>query len=134
MEFELSEESAFKELEKLYNWYEIDVDDLTEEGQLAFRSMEKQVIKGIRLGLISFEEDEEFKIIQKMKRSEKSITYYEIGGDAKVAMDKKKSHEGNAQCYALLGSLSKLGEAAIRSLKGPDLKRAEFIGGLLLLA
>ena len=134
MENKISEESAEKELQRLFDYYEIDKEEFTsleKDAQKAIENFKKRIKKGIMRGSIIFDDSETFEIIQKTKDG-KEIRYQEMGGNAKVEMDKHPEQEASMKCYALLGSLSGLGPAAIRNLKGPDLRRAEAIGSLLL--
>lgn len=127
----LSQESAEKELQSLYDYYEIEKESLQQESLMALETLEPVLIKGLRKGLIQFKNEDGLKIIQKLKNGAE-IVYKELNGEAKIAMDKKPDHESAGKCYALLGSLSSLGENGIKKLSGPDLKRAEHIGSILL--
>lgn len=130
----LSSESAKKELKKFYDYYEVDLEDFPKESQEALQIIEPVIIRGIQRGLIEFKEDDEkgFVVIQKLKGDRGEITYKELNGDAKMAMNSKSENDTSGRCYALLGSLSGEGAAVIRKLKGPDLKRAEHIGAVFL--
>lgn len=143
----LSEESAEKELEKFYEYYELDISELDdpeakdaeEEANAAIKRMLKKMKKAVMKGTLSFNEtDDGFTIIQEIRKQDsdgknKKIHYQEMSGNSKVAMNKKHDNDPNAKIYALLGSLSSLGDRTIRELKGPDLSLAESIGSVLLL-
>ena len=132
MKEKLSEEAARSEVQRLYDWYEVDLNDLGEEAADAAKIVEKQLVKGVRLGMIEFKEEDGFQIVQHRKNGGDPLVYGELTGQAKMESNKKKDTDRNGQMYALLGSLSGLGEMAISTLKGPDLKRAEFIATMLL--
>lgn len=140
--FVLSEESAQEELNRFYEYYDIDLSDLDEDdgdeemsiGNRAIKSLQKKILKGVRKGVLKFEErDEGFFIVQTTRRGN-DISYKEIDGHAKTEMGKKKDNDHSGKCYALLGYLCGEGENLIKKLKGPDLSLAEAIGTTLLLS
>jgi len=91
------------------------------------------IIKGLKKGQFSFSNEDGFKVTQKLKCG-KEIVYKEMNGHAKVAMNKKHENDTSGQCYALLSVLSSLPERSFLDLKGPDLKRAEYLGTMLLFS
>lgn len=133
----LSKESAEKEAQKFLDYYEISREDL-EDGALieAYDMSLPGFIKGIQKGFISFEHSEDPKkaycVVQKL-RSGTSLTYKELDGDAKVEMGKIPSAQFTKKIYTLLGKLSGEGIEVVKKLRGPDIKRAEIIGQMLLL-
>lgn len=133
-ENKLSEESAKKELQRLFDHYELEEDDTEKQFQEVLKTVEKVLVKGVQKGFLSFEESEEkgFTIVQKL-RNDDTICYKELDGQAKVIMEKKNMDHTSARAYELLGNLSGQGSSMIAKLKGPDLKRAEAIGAILLL-
>jgi len=129
----LSAESARTELDRLYEYYEVEIDSKNQDQTEAIEHYEPVILKGLRMGFIEFDETDGFTVIQKL-RSGEVLKYKEMNGQAKITMDRKKENENLGKCYALLGSLSGMGENAIKKLKGPDLTRAENIGAMLLLS
>ena len=129
----LSKESAEKELQRFYDYYEIDKESMNEDQKTVIEGIEIVMIKGIQSECIEFQDDDElgFCIVQKTKKGT-VIKYREMNGEAKLAMSKQSESDSFAQSYALLGSLSGEGSAVIKKLRGPDLKRAEHIGTILL--
>jgi len=131
---QLSKESAAKELDRFYEYYEVEKDSLGKEQLEALESVEPVLIKGIQKGLIEFSNDDDngFSVVLTLRNGRDRLKFKEMNGDAKIAMSSKDENDSSGKCYALLGSLSGEGAAVIRKLKGPDLKRAEHIGALLL--
>ena len=128
----LSKESAEVELNKIFEYYEIETSEMTEDQVKALNTITPTIIKGIRKGLIEIDSNDGLTIVQKFEGKETVLRYKELNGNAKVIMGKKPETDYNGRCYALLGSLSGEGEAIIKKLSGPNLKRAEHIGSLLL--
>lgn len=127
----ISKESAREELKRFYEYYELDREELNQKQIEAIEPIEEHIIKGLQKGMIEFTDDNGFTIVQKLKSGE-TVNYKEMNGHAKMAMSKKSETDYTGQNYALLGSLSGLGQAGIVALRGPDLKRAEMIGSLLV--
>lgn len=132
-DYQISEESAQKELSTFLEYYEVEVEDMEDKARKAFDALLPVIIRGIRKGMIEFNNDDENgQCVVQTLRNKKVIKYKEMNGQAKMAMNKKAEDDASGQCYALLGSLCGEGETLISKLKGPDLKRAEHIGGMLL--
>jgi hypothetical protein len=128
----LSEKSAKENLQQMLDYYEIDIDDIDDKDtRKAVSSSLKKIIKSIMKGRLEIKIEEEFQVIQYTKNGEK-IIYREIDGISKSAMASKGDNDYNGKCYALMGSLSGLGESAIRSLKGVDLSLTEVLGVVFL--
>lgn len=131
--YQLSIESAKAELNKMMEYYEIDIDEI-EDGNLknAIQQGYDRAIKSIRHGRLHVKiENGEIKIIQKCK-SGTELTYREIDGEAKTQMDGYPADAIYKRAYALLGSLSGVGESVIKKMKGVDLSLAEVLGLLFL--
>ena len=128
----LSKDSAKNELQKMLDYYEIDIDEI-EDKKLkdAIKSGYDRLIKAVRLGRLEVKTDNEIKVIQTL-RNDTKIEYREIDGKAKVQMAGKKEDDYYGKSYALMGSLSGLGENAISQLKGVDLSLAEVLGMIFL--
>jgi hypothetical protein len=128
----LSEKSAKENLQKMLDYYEIDIDDIEEkEVRRAVKSGLKRLIKSMMKGRLEIKIEEEFQVIQTTKNGEK-IIYREIDGKAKTSMANKEEKDYYGKSYALMGSLSNLGESAITSMKGVDLSLVEVLGMIFL--
>lgn len=128
----LSVQSAKAELNKMMDYYEIEIDEIEDETlKKAIRQGYDRAIKAVRRGRLQVKIEDGIKIIQKTKNGTE-ITYREIDGEAKTAMDSYPADAMYKRAYALLGSLSELGEAAIKKMKGVDLSLAEILGLLFL--
>ena len=132
LEYKLSAESAEAELDKLLEYYEIDIDDLPVESISGIKAVLKKMVKFIRLGRLEIKIEDGIQCIQTLRDSEATITYKELTGKAKTAMGTKEMADQHGRIFALLGALSD-GEAVVLKLKGPDLSLAECLGGLFLL-
>ncbi len=137
----LSKESAQKELEKFYDYYEIETEDFEkvdgddEESQAnkAIQRMQAKILKGLMKGRISFDEsDGGFAIILHKKIGD-PLKFNELDGHAKAEMSKKKQTDEYGRIFALTGKMCGLGEHAVKKLKGPELSLVEAIGTTLLM-
>jgi hypothetical protein len=134
MDYKLSEQSAEDQLNLFLEYYELMEEDIPETQKSAFISACKRIIKAIRLGRLEITNVDGIKIVQTLKNpigESQTIEYGRIVGKAKIAM-KGKVDDDYGKMYALLGSLSGLGEVAIQKLEGPDLSIAECLGLLFL--
>jgi len=133
--YQFSEETAANELRALFDYYEIDLDEIEDETMRnAIKQGYDRLIKAVRLGRLTIVTDDKQGIVitQKLRSSGTEINYREIDGAAKTAMAGKKADDHYGKAYALLGHLSGLGENAIKSLKGVDLSLAEVLGLIFL--
>lgn len=127
-----SKETAKIELQKMFDYYEIDVDDIEDkELKKAIRQGYDRLIKAVRLGRLEVKIEDGIKVIQNL-RSGTVIEYKEIDGESKSAMDSYPPEAYNRRAQALMGALSGDGEAAMRKLKGPDLSLMEMLGLIFL--
>jgi plasmid stabilization system protein ParE len=125
-------DAAKNELKKLFDYYEINIDTIeTPELKKAIQSGYERLIKAVGLGRLEIKIEDGIKVIQTLRNSEK-ITYREIDGIAKAEMAGKEPNDYYGKSYALMGSLSGWGEAAIKKLKGPDLSLCEVLGLIFL--
>lgn len=128
----LSKESAENELKKMFDYYEIDVEEIeTPELKKAIKAGYERLIKNVRFGRLEIKIESGIQIAQTLKNGEK-INYREIDGIAKSEMAGKEANDYYGKSYALMGSLSGLGEAAIKKLKGVDLSLCEVLGLIFL--
>jgi hypothetical protein len=135
--YKISAEVAREELDKLFDYYDLDPSDITDDKQLsAFEGAQAKLIKVMRLGRLEIVE--ECNIVQTLKNpgtdgGAVTVTYGELSGRAKMEMGKKSETDHHGRMYALLGSLSGLGDAGIAKLKGADLSVAECLGLVFML-
>ena len=132
-DFKLSEESAKDQLQVFYDHYDIDLDSLPEDGKANLKLATDRLVRAIRTGHLEFMKDGTIKQILRSPLGEcPEIIYGELSGNNKLAMKSKATTDLYGRIYALLGSLSGLGETAITKLKGADLSIAESVGILFL--
>lgn len=132
-EYKLSKKNAQAELEKMFDYYEIDIDDIEDKDlKRAIKQGYNRLIKAIRLGRLEFKFEKEITVIQTLRSNGEKIEYREIDGVAKTEMAGKDEKDHYGKSYALMGSLSGWGESAIKSLKGVDLSLAEVLGLIFL--
>jgi len=140
-ENKLSKESAQKELEKFYDYYEIETEDFEKvdgdddesRANKAIQRMQLKILKGLMKGKISFKEDDGGFIIVLHKKAGDTLEFKELDGFAKAEMSKKKSSDEYGRIFALTGKMCGLGEHAVKKLKGPELSLVEAIGTTLLM-
>ena len=132
--FKISEESATKEIQKILDYYEIDIEkDFDDEYRKVFDQSLSKAIKAVRLGRLSIKIDNEgIKITQSLKSGSTTITYREIDGVAKIATRSVGKDDSFGKLYEIMGSLSGLGSDAITKLKGVDLSLCECLGAIFL--
>lgn len=133
MEYKLSKKSAHDELNKMLDYYEIDIDEIEDEDlRKAILGGIGRLVKAIRLGRLEIKIEDGIKIIQTLRDGSKKIEYKEIDGVAKMEMAGKNEKDYYGKSYALMGSLSGLGEAAIKNLKSVDISLVEVLGMIFL--
>jgi plasmid stabilization system protein ParE len=133
METKLSAETAQAEIKKMLDYYEIEIDEI-EDADLkrAIKQGYDRLIKAVRLGRLEIKTEGGLSVVQLLRDGSETITYREIDGTAKSAMAGKKPDDSYGKAYALMGSLSGLGEVAIKKLKGVDLSLTEVLGLIFL--
>ena len=134
-EYKIGKEAAREQLGMLYDYYEIDFDELPKELGTALKATDLKLLKSVRLGRVEISTDEQgvIKVVQNI-RSGEPLIYREIDGQAKIAMGGKDEKDHYGKAYALMGSLCGLGEAAIIKLKSHDLSVVECLGTVFLQA
>ena len=131
--YKLSEETAINEIEKMLEYYAIGVNEIKDEQlKSAIELGYERLIKAVRLGRLEIKLENGIQVIQTLRNGSTKITYKEIDGNAKSAMAGKKPDDHYGKSYALMGSLSGLGESAIKQLRGVDLSLAEVLGLIFL--
>ena len=135
LEYKISAESAREQLDLMYEYYEIDFNELPEKLGEALQATDRKLVKSVRLGRVEISIDEKnvIKVVQNIRDGE-PLVYREIDGMAKVAMGPKTEGDSYGRAYALMGALCGLGETAITQLKGNDLSVVECLGTVFLQA
>lgn len=129
----LAKQAAKNELEKMLDYYEIDIDEIEDkELKKAIQQGYARLVKAVRLGRLEIKLEDGIQIIQTLRDKSEKITYREINGTAKTEMAGKQADDYYGKSYALMGSLSGLGEGAIKKLKSVDLSLAEVLGLIFL--
>lgn len=131
-EFKLSEESAEEQLNLFFEYYDIDISDYPESQIDGINTSLSKLKKGIRKGRVEFKEENGTMEVIQYINEETTLVYGELSGRTKLAMKNKSENDNYGRLFALLGSLSGAGEAAIAKLKGVNLSLAECIGLLFL--
>ena len=134
-EYKIGKEAAREQLDMLYDYYEIDFDELPKELGTALKATDLKLLKSVRIGRVEISMDEQnvIKVVQNIRNGDPLI-YREIDGQAKVAMGGKDEKDHYGKAYALMGSLCGLGETAIIKLKSHDLSVVECLGTVFLQA
>jgi hypothetical protein len=133
----LSKEVAHDQVMVLLDYYGIDVNDLDgKQNKQAMVSTLNKVVGFVREGLVEIAlKDGALTITQALVKPPgevKTIEYGEVHGKHKTAMDGKGDDSNYTKIYALMGSLSGLGDTAIKALKGKDLSVVECLGTVFL--
>ena len=131
-EFKCSVETAQNELDKLFDYYEIDFDDQPTKQRDNIDAVNKKLIKFIRLGRLKINDEDGLTCEQTLRNVSTTIVYRELNGKAKTAMGTKSEVDGNGRLYALMGALSD-GEEAILKLKGPDISLVECLAAVFMM-
>jgi hypothetical protein len=128
----LSRQSAKQVIQKMLDYYEIDINEIEDKDlKNAIKAGMDRTVKAVRLGRLEVKLENGIEVIQILRNGTK-ISYREIDGTAKMAMAGKEEKDYYGRSYALMGSLSSLGENAIASMKGVDLSLAEVLGMIFL--
>jgi Glu-tRNA(Gln) amidotransferase subunit E-like FAD-binding protein len=131
--YTLAKELAENELQKMLDYYEIDIDEIEDkELKKAIKAGYDRLIKAVRLERLQVITENGIKIIQTLKSNKSTVEYREIDGKSKMAMAGKDEKDYYGKSYALMGSLSGLGENAISNMKGVDLSLVETLGMIFL--
>ncbi len=131
--YKFGKDVAKAELKKMLDYYEIDIDEIEDKDlRRAIQQGYDRLIKAVRLGRLEVKLEGGIKIIQRLRDEKTILEYREIDGVAKMEMAGKDEKDHYGKAYALMGSLSGLGEGAIKKLKSVDLSLAEVLGLIFL--
>jgi hypothetical protein len=136
-DFKLSEEAAENQFDLFLDFYDIDIPSIGHKDLKAGLETSKlKIIRAIRKGRLEItENDTGVIVVQHITDREgngDTITYGVVAGKHKVAMKDKADTDNYGKIYALMGSLSGLGETAIQKLQGVDSGIVECLGGFYL--
>jgi len=136
LDYKVSEESAREQLDAMYDYYEIDFDELPEKLAPVLKATDAKLLKAVRLGRVEMAlgDDGVIVVTQHLRSGGDPLVYREIDGQAKVAMGAKDADDAYGKAYALMGALCGLGETAITKLKSHDLAVVECLGTVFLQA
>jgi len=130
-EFLLTEKDAQGQIDEFLGFYDFDVEDIDDTKSRAnVKQAIKSLVKQIHRGRVEFSPNGT--IVQTMENGQK-LNYSVLGGENKSAM-KGDTDDYYGRLYSLVGSLTGIGQTAIRKLTGIDLSIAEGIGLLFLQA
>ena len=130
----ISEKVARDQLDILLDYYDIELNKLTDDLKSSVDQSVEKLIRAVRRGQLQIKNDDDLKVTQHMKKGDSVIEYGILSGRSKTAMANKKDTDYHGRIYAMLGSMSGMGETAILSLTGSDLSVAESLGILFLQA
>jgi hypothetical protein len=132
-EYKISEDSAKAELQKLFDFYEIDFDGFDEATVKGIELLAGKTAKAIRLGTVEIvEKDDGPHVVQHLKNKD-TLDYRPMRGKDKIRVD-AAGDNWHGKLYFVLGLLSGLGEDAVLKLAPSDLRTAEVVAALFLLA
>ncbi|GHV16136.1 hypothetical protein FACS189493_1420 [Spirochaetia bacterium] len=136
-EYKISEETAAKSVMDLVKHYRIDIDALPNtDAQKSLEGALSVLQDGFRRGLLETEIDDDgnMKVIQHLEMNGQTLTYKEMCGKHKRAMDGYPEGTMFERQQALLASLAGVGKDVIGQLRGFDLKLAEALSICFLAA
>lgn len=136
-EYKLSQESAEALVGKIIAFYGLNVDTLDADMRESTEATFNKLADFARLGMLDIKSESPFVIVQNLLDADgktvETIEYAELQGKHKVAMGSVDRGDTYGRSYALLGSMSGLGDTAIQKLKGKNLSLAECLGLVFLL-
>jgi len=132
--YKLSEESAEAAVRELLDFYEIDTATGNVEQEKVIDEYIDKIAKAYRRGEFENKKDDTlgFCVVQHLKNGD-TLTYREMGGKDRIAMEGYDNTKVYSRVYALLGKLCSYGDDVIKKLKGQDWKNAEALAMLFFL-
>ncbi|MCK5127580.1 MAG: hypothetical protein KAR42_15090 [candidate division Zixibacteria bacterium] len=128
----ISWEVANEQFNLFLDYYDLEAEDFANEAtKEQFETASNKLVKAITKGRLEIKEEESLCVTQILKNGE-HIEYGVVSGKHKLAMKGKKDTDIFGRIYAIMGSITGLGETAILKLAGIDLSIAESLGFLLL--
>lgn len=133
MKDKIQPENAKKQVDKLCDFYDVDMDfvppDSKEQLKTILMDLEKSVVRG-RLEIKGPDDGSSCEPILHLEKE--SHTFKVLDGAAKVAMSKASTGDNHERIYYLLGYMAGTGPDAIQELKGKYLSTAETLGMFFL--
>ncbi len=126
----ISEKVATEQMQILYDYYDIDIEEATGDPKTALQNAHQRLINAIRKGRLAIEDKDGLKVTQ-IVRGGDTLEYKVVSGGAKLAM-KAADSENHRRMYQMLAYLVGLTCSDIAKLTGFDLSVAECLGLLFL--
>lgn len=128
----ISEEAATAQINLLESFYELEMDEDSHMGEGIYNINKKQLIKHVMRGRLEISLGDDGILVEQIiqtKEGEQRLEYKEIGGFAKLQIDKVK---GQIEAvYTIAGAMTGKGMSYISKLKGKNLKVAENLANFL---
>ncbi len=136
-EYILSEESAEIQLNILCEYYDFELDDLSDKVIDGIDTVLRRLKKAIRRGLleISIGDENAIDITQNLANPPGKITnlkYKSVTAKSKTILGREAENDNYSRIYALVGFLTGVGKTAIQNLTGIDLIIVECLGAFFL--
>ncbi|MDR0475547.1 MAG: hypothetical protein LBH43_17975 [Treponema sp.] len=133
--YKLSEESADESVRELLNFYEVDPSRDNPNEDKALEESLNDLSKAYRRGAFENKHDDAlgFCVVQHLKNGD-TLTYRELGGRERIAMDGFDNNRQIAKVNALLGKLCGFGEDIIKKLKGQEWRDARNLALVFIMA
>jgi len=129
----ISWEVASEQFDLFLGFYDLEADDFANEAtKEQFETVSNKLIKAIMKGRLEIREADSSLCVTQILKNGDSLEYSVVSGKHKLAMKGKKDTDIFGRIYAIMGSITGLGETAISKLQGADLSIAESLGFLLL--
>ena len=146
MSHDITREIAEQQLEKLFEYYEIELEkqlkaDNAEKAQATADDIRDRLTRAIMKGRLEICDDEEsqyggLKIVQRLRRpvgNVSQIVYGEVTGRARTAIKDVDKGSPHAKVYSLLGAISKEPVQVFMNIGGVDLTCAETLAAVFSL-
>jgi len=131
-EFKISEESALAELKRLCDYYDVDIDETTQEQSQAVNQILSRLRKSFRAGKLELKEDDNgLSVVQHLKNND-TLAYRELKGADKAKLSAAGDDPVKRMHY-LMGLLCGYGLDAIGKLSAADLRVVEALSGFFLV-
>ena len=134
----ISPESAATQVDELLDYYDVVADDREPKDAGVIRAMRAKLVRYYQRGRLDHIRDTKGHLVvrQHLVEPPGTVPVFEYGGQmsaARVAMDAYESQAFYQRMYALMGSLSGLGETAIRALGNRDVAVMETVAQVFLV-
>lgn len=136
-EFKVAQEVAEMWFEKWCEAMDIDLENSARDeetrGDIAYSK--DTIIKGIRKGRVTFNEDDEIQYVPYRKNTKcrgDLITFRERTGGTLMAADTKKTGKDHAKMYAMIAEITGRVVRDFHDMAGADIKMCEMIFSLLV--